>query len=234
MATVSPVADALIRPQVPEGAEKWQYLVVPLQEAKDSRRPTIRGHPTSSTTSVGRVGKPSACRSSTATSWPGQSCCSSDRSTDLNALGRDRGEPTDPAIPSTPSREPREQRRGWLAARRRVLPRDAGPRRASSRTAERRIPLLVPQRRPRDGDARVGGHPTGGSRQGRRRRDPGYPAGGSPSDLQAASSPTRGAGTTPASRLVAVDSRSSSGALSCSTSLPCSSSNRPEHASTRP
>ena len=114
MATVSPVADALIRPQVPEGAEKWQYLVVPLQEAKDSRRPTIRGHPTSSTTSVGRVGKPSACRSSTATSWPGQSCCSSDRSTDLNALGRDRGEPTDPAIPSTPSRSPASKDEGFL------------------------------------------------------------------------------------------------------------------------
>ena len=104
MATVSPVADALIRPQVPE-AQKWQYLVVPLQEAKGLRRPTIRGHPTSSTTSVGRVGKPSACRSSTATSWPGQSCCSSDRSTDRRALGRDRGN-LDPAIPSTPSRSP--------------------------------------------------------------------------------------------------------------------------------
>ena len=195
MATVSPVADALIRPQVPEGAEKWQYLVVPLQEAKDSRRPTIRGHPTSSTTSVGRVGKPSACRSSTATSWPGQSCCSSDRSTDLNALGRDRGEPTDPAIPSTPSRSPASKDEWLLAARRRVLPRDAGPRRASSdgRAADS---LIGSSTRPRDGDARVGGHPTGSSRQGRRRRDPGYPAGGSPSDLQAASSPTRGAGTT--------------------------------------
>ena len=38
MATVSPVADALIRPQVPEGAEKWQYLVVPLQEAKGLKK----------------------------------------------------------------------------------------------------------------------------------------------------------------------------------------------------
>jgi hypothetical protein len=38
MATVSPVADALIRPQVPERAEKWQYLVVPLQEAKGLKK----------------------------------------------------------------------------------------------------------------------------------------------------------------------------------------------------
>jgi hypothetical protein len=34
MATVSPVADAQIRPQLAEGAEKWEYLVVPLQEVK--------------------------------------------------------------------------------------------------------------------------------------------------------------------------------------------------------
>jgi hypothetical protein len=38
MTTVSPVADALILPQVPERAEKWQYLVVPLQEAKGLKK----------------------------------------------------------------------------------------------------------------------------------------------------------------------------------------------------
>ena len=32
MATVSPVAETQIRSQLAEGAEKWEYLVVPLQQ----------------------------------------------------------------------------------------------------------------------------------------------------------------------------------------------------------
>ena len=38
MATVLPVADAQIRPQLAEGAEKWEYLVVPLQEVKGLKK----------------------------------------------------------------------------------------------------------------------------------------------------------------------------------------------------
>jgi hypothetical protein len=38
MATVSPVADAPGRPELAQGAEKWEYLVVPLQEAKGLKK----------------------------------------------------------------------------------------------------------------------------------------------------------------------------------------------------
>jgi hypothetical protein len=36
--TVTPIADALIRPEPAGSAEKWEYLVVPLQEAKGLKR----------------------------------------------------------------------------------------------------------------------------------------------------------------------------------------------------
>ena len=69
MATVSPVADAQIRQQLAEGRRE---VGVPGRAASGSQR-TEEGRRsvgilTSSTTSVGRVGKQSACRSSTATS----------------------------------------------------------------------------------------------------------------------------------------------------------------------
>jgi hypothetical protein len=38
MTTVSPVADAPIRPGLGEGLATWEYLVVPLQEAKGLRK----------------------------------------------------------------------------------------------------------------------------------------------------------------------------------------------------
>jgi hypothetical protein len=38
MTTVSPVADAPIRPGPGESPERWEYLVVPLQEAKGLRK----------------------------------------------------------------------------------------------------------------------------------------------------------------------------------------------------
>jgi hypothetical protein len=38
MTTVSPVAGAQIRPQMAEGAERWEYLVVPLQEVKGLKK----------------------------------------------------------------------------------------------------------------------------------------------------------------------------------------------------
>jgi hypothetical protein len=36
--TVTPVADAPIRPELADGAENWEYLVVPLQEAKGLKK----------------------------------------------------------------------------------------------------------------------------------------------------------------------------------------------------
>ena len=38
MNTVSPIADAPIRPELADGAEKWEYLVVPLQEAQGLKK----------------------------------------------------------------------------------------------------------------------------------------------------------------------------------------------------
>jgi hypothetical protein len=38
MTTVSPIADVPIRPQLAENAEKWEYLVAPLQEAKGLKK----------------------------------------------------------------------------------------------------------------------------------------------------------------------------------------------------
>jgi hypothetical protein len=38
MTTLSPVFYAPTRPQLPEGAETWEYLVVPLQEAKGLKK----------------------------------------------------------------------------------------------------------------------------------------------------------------------------------------------------
>ena len=65
MATVSPVADTQIRParRTREG-----YLVVPLQEVKGLKKADDPWAPDKLNDLVGRVGKQSACRSSTATS----------------------------------------------------------------------------------------------------------------------------------------------------------------------
>ena len=38
MTTLSPVFHAPSRPELPEGAEMWEYLVVPLQEAKGLKK----------------------------------------------------------------------------------------------------------------------------------------------------------------------------------------------------
>ena len=38
MTTVTPIADAPIRPELADSAEKWEYLVVPLQEAKGLKK----------------------------------------------------------------------------------------------------------------------------------------------------------------------------------------------------
>ena len=38
MTTLSPVFHAPSRPESPDGAEKWEYLVVPLQEAKGLKK----------------------------------------------------------------------------------------------------------------------------------------------------------------------------------------------------
>jgi hypothetical protein len=35
---ISPLADALTRPELPEGAAKWDYLVVPLHDAKGLKK----------------------------------------------------------------------------------------------------------------------------------------------------------------------------------------------------
>ena len=38
MTTVTPIADAPIRPQLVDSAGKWEYLVVPLPEAKGLKK----------------------------------------------------------------------------------------------------------------------------------------------------------------------------------------------------
>ena len=61
-----PVVDAPTRPELAEDAEKWEYLVVPLQEVKGLQKTDDPWAP-DQLNELGREGgKQSACRSSTA------------------------------------------------------------------------------------------------------------------------------------------------------------------------
>ena len=77
MTTLSPVFNAPRRPEIAEGAGKWEYLVVPLPEATALKKADEPWAPEQLNELGRQGGKQSACRSSTATSSPGRSCCSS-------------------------------------------------------------------------------------------------------------------------------------------------------------